>query len=86
MSSQVLAEQITYSFRVTATDGPLAGATANGSFSYDSSIVAPNVTLSATGLLTSLSFTWHGITYDATTANTGFLSFDSAGQLSESTR
>jgi len=81
MSSHALGEEITYAFHVAATDGPLAGAKASGLFSYDSSIVAPGVTLSATGLLTSLTFTWNGIAYDATSANTGFLSFDGAGQL-----
>src|SRR4051812_7099891 len=69
MSASVAAEQITYNFTVVATDGPLAGTTSNGSFAYDSN--GPTGLLA--GVLTALSFTWHGITYGPTNANSGWL-------------
>jgi hypothetical protein len=73
---------ITYPFTVTATNGPLAGDTATGSFTYSTSIIPPGGGgLSATGLFTALSFTWDGIPYNASTANTGSLEFNSSGQL-----
>src|SRR4030095_12018448 len=75
------ATPITYSFTVQATTGPLAGTTANGDFTFDSSSIIPGGSNQATGLLTGLNFTWDGITYDAGTANTGQLDFDAAGNL-----
>jgi hypothetical protein len=73
---------VTYPFTVTATNGPLAGDTATGSFTYDTSVIPPGGGyVSATGLLTALSFTWDGIAYNASTANTGGLDFYSSGQL-----
>ena len=81
ISLTVSATPITYNFSVTAISGALSGTTANGSFSYDSSSVVPNTSVSATGLLTSLNFTWHGVTYNATTANTGSLDFGAGGVL-----
>ena len=48
-------------------------------FTYDSSSIVPGG--SSAGPLTGLSFTWNGIAYDQTTANTGLLSFDSSGNL-----
>ena len=76
------ATSITYDFTVTATAGPLAGDTANGSFSYDSSVIpGGGGEVDAVGLLTSLTFSWDGIAYTAATANTGYLSFNSSGAL-----
>jgi hypothetical protein len=72
---------ITYDFTVTATTGPLAGTVAHGTFSYDSSSITPGGQNSATGLLTSLNFSWDGVAYTQATANTGFLSFDASGNL-----
>src|SRR6185436_7601697 len=77
------ASTIIYSFSVIATDGPLNGTTASGTFSFDSSSVVPGGINSATGLLTSLDFTWNGITYNQTTANTGALAFSPSGALIE---
>jgi hypothetical protein len=37
------------------------------------------------GLLTALNFTWNGIAYNQTTANTGFIGFDGSGNLTEIT-
>jgi hypothetical protein len=77
------ANPITYNFSVTATAGPLAGTTASGSFSFDSSNIPAALPgqKKALNLLTQLAFTWDGITYNATTANTGVLDFDVAGLL-----
>jgi hypothetical protein len=75
------ASPITYDFTVTATDGPFGGTTEQGIFTYNSSSIVPGGSNVATGLLTSLSFTWNGTIYDQTTANTGFLSFDASGNL-----
>jgi len=87
------AATISYTFSVTATTGPLAGTTASGTFSYDSSSIVlggPNCTGGAgpdcgqnnsTGLFTSLNFTWDSISYGLTTADTGFLEFNAYGTL-----
>lgn len=75
------ATPVNYDFTVNVSTGPLFGTAANGSFSYDSSSIVPGGTNSAIGLLTALDFTFNGITYDAATANTGFLSFDAARNL-----
>ena len=76
------ATPVTYAFTVTATDGPLAGTTETGTFTYDTSIVPPGGgSVGGTNLLTALHFTWDGITYDQTTANTGNLGFDASGSL-----
>ena len=73
---------VTYPFTVVATSGPLTGDTANGSFTYDSRIVPSGGGLvGAVGLLTNLNFTWDGIAYNASTANTGAMVFDSSGTL-----
>lgn len=75
------ATPVNYNFSVQVTGGPLAGSTENGSFSYDSSSVVSGGFNSASGLLTSFDFTFDGTTYDAGSANTGLLGFDSAGNL-----
>jgi len=78
------ATTITYDFTVTATTGPLAGDTANGSFSFNSSVIpVGGGEVGLTGLLTSLTFTWDGIAYNASTANTGYLHFNGSGALTD---
>jgi hypothetical protein len=77
------ASPITYAFSVTATSGPLNGTTASGTFTYDTSSIVLGGTNNATGLLTDLDFTWNGIAYTETTANTGFLAFDTTGTLTD---
>jgi hypothetical protein len=88
------ASSISYSFTVTGIvgcnpvptcsgNGPLTGAASTGMFTYDSSSITPGTDNIANGLFTALNFTWNGITYDQTTANTGFLGFDAAGNLTE---
>lgn len=71
------ASPVTYSFSVTGTAGPLTGVTENGTFTYDTSSIPAggNGLVNAAGLLIGLSFTWNGIAYDQTTANTGNLNF-----------
>jgi hypothetical protein len=76
--------QVRFKFSVTATDGPLAGVTSTGTFAFDYSIVpAGGGTLEQIDLLSDLNFTWHGITYDETTANTGWLTFNMSGNLTQ---
>lgn len=75
------ATPVTYNFTVHVTTGPLSGASASGSFSYDSSIVVPNGYVPGTKLFTALDFTFNGVTYDADTANTSSLDFNAAGDL-----
>jgi PEP-CTERM motif-containing protein len=75
------ATPVTTTFTVTATTGPLAGAVASGSFSYDSSIIQPGAIDLQTGLLTALSFTWNGIAYDESTADDSGLRWDNSGTL-----
>jgi hypothetical protein len=77
-----LADPVTYDFTVTATNGPLKGDIEEGSFTFDSSIAPPGGgVLDERGLLTNLSFLWDGVTYNASTANTGDMIFDAAGNL-----
>lgn len=77
------AAQVTYNFTVNGgTSGPLAGVTSSGYFSFDDSIIpAGGGTLSQAGLISDLSFSWNGIAYDETSANTGLLTFDAANNL-----
>lgn len=85
LAASVLAHSkpITYRFKVTAENvGPLAGQTAAGSFTFDSSIIpAHGGQLAQVGLFTDLSFTWDGVAYNALTANTGVMVFSSTGGL-----
>lgn len=77
-----VADPVNYTFQVTATSGPLNGTLASGTFSFDSgTIPVGGGDVSQTGLLTDLDFTWNGIAYTEATANTGFLSFNAAGDL-----
>jgi hypothetical protein len=74
----------TFDFTVTATTGPLAGATSTGSFSFDTAIIPTgggSGNVIRDGLLSSLTFTWNGIAYTAATANTHALMFDATGAL-----
>jgi hypothetical protein len=81
-SGAALSAPVTYDFTVTAFSGPLDGDTANGSFTFNSAIAPPGGGFAiGTGLLTSLAFTWDGITYTSATANTGFLEFNAAGAV-----
>lgn len=69
--STVQATPIIYDFSVTATSGNLAGFSATGSFGFDDTVIPAGTNNSATGLLSFLDFTWNGIAYTPSTANTG---------------
>lgn len=71
-----MAAPVTYDFLVTSSYGSSAG-----TFTYDDSSVTPGAYNNATGLLTGFDFTFKGIHYDASTANTGSLQLDAAGNL-----
>jgi hypothetical protein len=82
MSGAASGSPITYDFMVDATSGALSGDIASGSFTFDSgTIPSGGGTVGATNLLTALNFRWDGITYNATIANTGWLTFNSQGDL-----
>jgi hypothetical protein len=81
-ATSVLAYPITYDFQVTGTTGQLAGVVSAGTFTFDSGIIPTGGgAVNKVGLLDHLAFTWNGVTYDETTANTGALFFDSMGHL-----
>ncbi|MEO7052693.1 MAG: PEP-CTERM sorting domain-containing protein [Rhodanobacter sp.] len=77
------ATPVHYDFTVQISSGLLSDTTANGSFTYDSSSITPGASNKSLGLLTALDFTLNGITYDANSANTGYLSFNAAGKLTD---
>jgi hypothetical protein len=82
MSGAASGSSIMYDFRVDATSGVLSGDTASGNFTFDiGTIPSGGGTVGTTNLLTALSFRWDGITYNASTANTGWLTFNSKGHL-----
>jgi len=71
----------TYDFTVTipneAFNGPLAGASETGSFTFDENLIPATGFGSVTGpaLFADFSFFWNGISYDETTANATSLGF-----------
>lgn len=75
------ATPITYGFTVTAIEGPLNGQTASGTFTFDSASIVAGGSNAQTGLLLDLDFSWDGIDYNESTANSGRLSFGNAGNL-----
>lgn len=78
------ATPIAYEFDVSATSGPLTGTSASGTFTFDSSIIPiGGGRVDGLHLFSNLDFTWDGITYDETTANSGFLVFDPLGHLTQ---
>ena len=76
------ADPITYNLFVTATTGPLAGQTSDGTVTFDSSII-PSGGGRVVGphLLTKVDFEWDGVSYNASTTQTSSLQFDSLGLL-----
>lgn len=82
MAVSVQAIPVSYVFRVTATTGPLAGVTAKGMITFDDTIIpSGGGSLPQLHLLSYLTFTWNGIAFNQTTANTGWLGFDASGNL-----
>lgn len=74
------ASTVTYDFTLSNVPGPLAPGPYSGSFSFDSSIIAPGQMVQGPSL-TAFDFTLNGITYNASTINDHFLTFDSTGAL-----
>ena len=74
------ASPVTYDFTIMNVSGPLGPGPFSGSFSFDSSTIDPGQSVTGPSL-TALNFTLNGIAYNASTANDGFLTFGSAGQL-----
>jgi len=72
---------VTYDFLFTAASGDLAGTAAAGSFSFDNALATPFTNRDQGGLLSGLAFTWDGISYTASTANSGWLHFGASGAL-----
>ena len=79
---KAVASTVTYDFTITDVSGPLAGPY-SGSFSFDSSIIDPGQLVLGTGLLTAVDFTFNGVSYNASNANTGYLRFDPNGALTQ---
>ncbi|MBL8350383.1 MAG: hypothetical protein JNL87_08695 [Burkholderiaceae bacterium] len=73
---------VPYDFRIAWQSGALAGSVSEGSFAFDSSLSASTgFVLWGPGMLSSLDFTLRGVRYDATSANTGAISFDAQRRL-----
>jgi PEP-CTERM motif len=74
---------ITYDFTVNGgSEGPLAGVTSAGFFSYSDAVFpSGGGTVLGGGLLTDLDLTWNSIAYTASTANTGLLEIDGNGAI-----
>lgn len=82
VSQRAAAAPTAYEFTVTGLSGPLAGITSVGTFTFNPSIVpGGGGYVFVAGVFTHLSFSWEGIDYDETTANTGDLGFDPDGTL-----
>ena len=81
-SHQASAAPSAYQFTVTGVTGPLAGVTSVGTFVFDPAIAPEGGDfVSVAGLFTDLTFSWDGVAYDETTANTGTLGFEADGTL-----
>jgi len=81
-SNKAAADPTAYLFTVTAVSGPLAGVTSVGTFAFDPTIApAGGGFVEIAGLLTHLAFSWDGVDYNETTANTGTLGFEADGTL-----
>jgi len=74
------ASTVTYDFAIMNVNGPLGPGPLSGSFSFDSSTIDPGQSVTGPSL-TALNFTLNAITYNASTANDGFLTFGSTGQV-----
>ena len=74
---------VTYRFTVSGgPDGPLAGVSSQGFLTFDDSIIpAGGGDVDGNDLLQDLEFSWNGVSYDETTANTGWLEFGPNGWL-----
>lgn len=82
-SPKVGAVIVTYQFTVAGGNGPLGDVIAQGHFSFDNALqpLPGQDFLLGDNLLTDLLFTWNGVTYDETTANTGGFIFDDSNEV-----
>jgi hypothetical protein len=81
-SQKATAGSPAYQFTVTGLDGPLAGVTSVGTFAFDPAIAPQGGGfVEVAGLFTHLAFSWDGVDYNETTANTGTLGFEADGTL-----
>src|SRR5437867_1359572 len=72
----------TLPFNVRAATGPLAGETATGTFTFDSSIIpAGGGTVTGLTLFTDFLFVWDGVQYNTSNTRTASLTFDRTGNL-----
>jgi len=73
---------VTYDFTVTGTSGPDTGDVASGTLSFDNSILSGPSGFIDGPQLSQFNFSWDGVNYNQSTANTGELSTYPAGYLS----
>lgn len=86
ISGAASGSSIMYDFTIDATSGVLFRDSASGSFTFDSGVIpSGGGIVGTTNLLTALNFRWDGITYNASNANTGWLTFNSKGRLTSFT-
>jgi hypothetical protein len=80
LPATAFAALVTYDFSVNAgPDGPLAGATATGHFTFDDAITADadiDGNLFRGGLFQSFAFVWNNIAYSTANTDTGGMSFE----------
>lgn len=77
------ASPITYDFSGSFYDGPFASQSYSGYFTFDSSAVTPGAIKIADNLFSDLAVTIDGVSYDESTANTGWLTFNAVGALTD---
>jgi len=84
LPSVALAGLISFNFEFSSSSGPIIFTDSVGSFQYDDSIVpVGGGKLNQANLLTDLSVSFGGYSYDETTANTGWLDFFANGSFKE---
>jgi hypothetical protein len=74
------AELITWEFQFQSDFGALQFGPTIGTFSYDDSLIAPGF-VTGTAIFADIDVSFGGYSFDETTANGGYLEFDSTGGL-----
>ena len=75
------AQTTAYSFEVNWTSGELAGTSSAGTLAFDTALAIPNAEYFQPNALSAFSFNLRGLSYDLSSVETGFLTFDANGQL-----